>query len=374
MEYETRRTNTVVNVLAGLAVGALAMYIADPSQGRRRRALLQDKVSSVSHHTSKAMTQTLHHARNRLNGLQASATRLLSPRQAKPIDDHVLQARVRSRLGRVISNLHDVEVSAHEGIVTLGGQVAAHEQDRLAQLVAAIPGVEAVRHASHTRARGSLLNGRNTLWVAGAVGTGLLAWYGITRRAPLGLLGAAGLGLLAGGTGKRSRRLAAPIAGQAVEIEKTIEISATPEAVFDIWSRYENFPYFLSHVVEVRDLGHNRSHWIMQGHGGAEVEWNSLLTVSERPAKLAWQSESDASVMHHGTVLLTPTEMGTRVTVKLTWSPPAGSSDEQVAVLLGEDPQCTLDEDLLRMKQFIERGLPVRETLSGSAEAGAILH
>ena len=93
------------------------------------------------------MTQTLHHARNRLNGLQASATRLLSPRQAKPIDDHVLQARVRSRLGRVISNLHDVEVSAHEGIVTLGGQVAAHEQDRLAQLVAAIPGVEAVRHA-----------------------------------------------------------------------------------------------------------------------------------------------------------------------------------------------------------------------------------
>ena len=155
MEYETRRTNTIVNVLAGLAVGALAMYVADPSQGRRRRALLQDKVSSVSHHTSKAMTQTLHHARNRLNGLQASATRLLSPRQAKPIDDHVLQARVRSRLGRVISNLHDVEVSAHEGIVTLGGQVAAHEQDRLAQLVAAIPGVEAVRHASHTRARQS---------------------------------------------------------------------------------------------------------------------------------------------------------------------------------------------------------------------------
>ena len=77
-----------------------------------------------------------------------------------------------------------------------------------------------------TRARGSLLNGRNTLWVAGSVGTGLLAWYGITRRAPLGLLGAAGLGLLVGGTGKRSRRLAAPIAGQAVEIEKTIEISA----------------------------------------------------------------------------------------------------------------------------------------------------
>lgn len=315
MEYETRRTNTIVNVLAGLVMGALAMYVADLSQGRRRRALLQDKISSVIHHTSQAMTQTLHHTRNRLNGLQASATRLLSPRQAKPIDDHVLQARARSR-----------------------------RSDQWAQYLVG----------------------------CGGVGNGLIVV--VRHHAPLSLLGVAGLGLLAGGAGKRSRRLAAPIVGQTVEIEKTIEINATPEAVFDIWRRYENFPYFLSHVVEMRDLGHNRSYWMMQGHGGAEVEWNSLLTVSERPAKLAWQSESDTSVMHHGTVLLTPTEMGTRATVKLTWSPPAGSSEERVAVLLGEDPQCTLDEDLLRMKQFIERGLPVRETISGFAEARALLH
>ena len=43
--------------------------------------------------------------------------------------------------------------------------------------------------------------------------------------------------------------------GQGYEAERSIDIQASPESVYDLWSRYENFPHFMSHVIEVRDLG-----------------------------------------------------------------------------------------------------------------------
>jgi len=62
-----------MNWLAGMAIGALAMYIADPSEGRRRRALLQDKMTNYSARTQKMVGGKVRDARNRLSGLQAEA-------------------------------------------------------------------------------------------------------------------------------------------------------------------------------------------------------------------------------------------------------------------------------------------------------------
>ena len=84
MEYETRSKNLQrMSLIGGIALGALVMYLADPSQGRRRRALLRDQVNSASHKTSKLVGQTVRDARNRFAGLQAEATRLLTQEDAK---------------------------------------------------------------------------------------------------------------------------------------------------------------------------------------------------------------------------------------------------------------------------------------------------
>ena len=375
MEYETRSTEMPwLNWVGGIALGALAMYLADPAQGRRRRAFLQDKVAHVTHSTSKLMDQTLHDARNRWSGVQAGAMRLLSPRQAKPIDDHVLEARVRSRLGRVMSHLQDVEVHAHQGRVTLAGNLGTEEQGKILSLVAAIPGVESVSGPITLEGEGHRRTGaRSPLWIAGAAGAGLLTWYVLTRGRPLGLLAAvSSLGLMARG-GAVGHRMAEHIGSQGYEAERTIDIAASPEVVFDVWSRYENFPHFMSHVTEVRDLGQSRSHWIVQGPGGLDVEWNAVLTAAERPHRLAWRSEPDASVDHEGTVLLEPLGEGTRATVYLSWYPPAGAAGEALAVLTGTNPQSVLEDDLYRMKDFIERGLPVRDK-AGTLGGGNVLH
>jgi len=385
VEYQTRRqTLPWMNLLAGVAIGAVAMYVADPAQGRRRRALLQDKVSSATNRTSKLMNQTMRDAKNRLAGLRAEALRMVAPRQAKPLDDHVLEARVRSRLGRAMSHLGDIDVRAEQGVVTLSGRVDAEEAQRLLDTVAAIPGVESVRHeleasgggqASMAGLLGRMSAGRGSLWMMGALCAGALTWYALSRRQPLGLLAAAtSLGLVARG-GQRS---AGPAGAEGFEAQRTIEIAAAPETVFDVWSHYENFPHFMSHVIEVRDLGDNRSHWIVQGPGGSEVEFDSLLTAAERPTRLAWQSEPGATVDSEGLVVLEPSPGGTRATVRMAWRPPAGMVGKGLAVLTGADPESALEEDLQRMRQIIERGLPAREgsaaSGAGPAASGNVLH
>ena len=338
---------------------------------------MQDKFTHVTHSTSRLMDQTLHDAHNRWSGLQASAMRMFSQRQAKPIDDHVLEARVRSRLGRAMSHMRDVEVHAHQGAVTLSGHLDNEEQNKVLALVAAMPGVESVNGPPQSHAEGAPVSrDLSPLWIAGATGAGLFAWYALTRRQPLGLLAAVtGLGLMSGG-GTRARGGTVPLGNRGrsgYQVERTIEIAAAPDVVFDIWSRHENFPHFMSQVTEVRDLGQSRSHWIVQGPHGQDVEWDSVLTVSERPHRLAWRSEPNTAVDHEGVVLLEPAGEGTRATVRLFWRPPAGSTGEALMVLSGTDPEGMLQDDLHRMKEFIERGLSARGE-PGGVSGETVLH
>ncbi len=383
MEYQTsRQALPWMNLLGGVALGALLMYVADPSQGRRRRALLQDKFSSATHRTSRLVNQTVRDARHRLAGLQAEAMRAIAPRDVKPLDNHVLEARVRSRLGRAIPGLHGIAVSADDGVVTLSGAIEDEAAQRLLDTVAAIPGVESVRHdLQSAEAHGSLWSAlmprSGNWWVAGALGAGVLTWYALARRQPLGLIAAAtGLGLIARrGAGQHSgihgmAGMHAGEVGEGIEAQRSIEIAAPPETVYDVWSHYENFPHFMSHVIDVRDLGGDRSHWVVQGEGGSDVEFESVLTAAERPSRLAWQSAAGSAVETEGLVVLEPSGSGgTRATVRMTWQPPAGGAGKGLAMLAGGDPGRALEDDLRRMKQFIERGLPTGE--GGEAAAGS---
>jgi uncharacterized membrane protein len=148
---------------------------------------------------------------------------------------------------------------------------------------------------------------------------------------------------------------------QTIDLEKSIHIDASPDEVYDMFANYENFPRFMSHVVEVRDLGRRRSHWTVKGPGGSEFEWNSVLTEQSRPHRLAWRSEPGAEIPQSGSIHLEPHRGGTDVTVRMSYTPPAGALGHGLATLLGSDPKSQMDEDLARMKAYIERGAVPRE-------------
>jgi uncharacterized membrane protein len=161
---------------------------------------------------------------------------------------------------------------------------------------------------------------------------------------------------------------------QPVEVEKTIRIDAPSEQVFDLFANYENFPRFMSNVVEVRDLGNRRSHWVVKGPAGTEFAWNAVLTEHDRPSRLAWESEAGAEVEQSGSILFEPIHSGTRVTVHMSYRPPAGALGHAVASLLGRDPKRQMDEDLSRMKSLVERGAINQAGVRQGVSDGKFLH
>lgn len=58
----------------------------------------------------------------------------------------------------------------------------------------------------------------------------------------------------------------------------------------------------------------------------------------------------------------------------MSYSPPAGVLGHGIAVLLGADPKRQMDDDLARMKEFIERGGMPLDAARGAAPPSRSLH
>jgi uncharacterized membrane protein len=95
---------------------------------------------------------------------------------------------------------------------------------------------------------------------------------------------------------------------------------------------------------------------VVKGPGGAAFEWDSVLTEQSRPHRMAWRSEPGAEIPQTGSIQFERHRGGTLVTVRMSYTPPAGAIGHGLAVLLGSDPKAQMDDDLARMKAFIERG------------------
>jgi uncharacterized membrane protein len=266
-------------------------------------------------------------------------------------------------------------VEVRDGRVTLHGPILARE---LAPALAGAAGVRGVRGVTNALevhehpdgvpglqgdgpSRGRMQWSPGLRLLAGAAGTGLVA-YGLTRRAPLAcLLGTAGLALVLRGLSNESVPCLAGVGSDCpcIEVQKAITLNAPVERVFEFWANYENFPRFMTHVRQVQDRGEGRSHWVVAGPGGVTLEWDAVLTRLEPDEVLAWRSEAGSLVGNTGMLRferLAPDR--TRVHVKLCYYPPAGALGHAVAALLGSDPKTKIDGDLLRMQTLIETGRP----------------
>jgi uncharacterized membrane protein len=326
--------------LGGAAAGAILMYLLDPDRGNARRAEATDAVRSARKQGRGVMGNVWESISDRVSGVvenaSDSASRLAESARSTSADSAAdamgdTMSRMASRASEAISSASDSASRAAD--------IAGSRMKRM-------------------------LGDGGTEWTpalrsSAVVGGGLLGLYALMRRSPLSMaLGVAGLAMLARGAANQplAGMLTGRGIGQTIDLEKTIYIDAAPDEVYDLWANYENFPRFMSHVVEVRDLGRNRSHWVVRGPAGSEFEWDSKLTEKSRPHRLAWRSEPGAEIATSGSVQFEAHRGGTRVTVRMSYSPPAGAIGHGIATLLGSDPKRQMDDDLARMKAIIERG------------------
>jgi uncharacterized membrane protein len=387
--------------LGGAAAGALLMYMLDPDRGSARRAQSAAAVRNVGSRTSDAIGNVWRGAGSRMGaaaddlaesakpdgGIGAAVSRVKSA-AGEMLDDTVSKAKdVMDRASGAAGDLADNAISKAKG-----GMGRAQDSDAYsnARNVAARAADSVSDFYDDTRKSAGRLGKRMAEQVRGdgegawnptmrntaLVGGGLLALLGLMRRSPMGaVLGLTGAALLARGAANQPLRslVGRGAAGlgmakglslgmdRTIDFEKTIHIDASPDEVYEQFANYENFPRYMSHVVEVRDLGRRRSHWTVKGPGGSEFQWDSVLTEQNRPNRLAWRSEPGAEIPQTGSIQFERHRGGTLVTVRMSYTPPAGAIGHGLALLLGSDPKSKMDEDLARMKAFIERGAMPRE-------------
>lgn len=130
--------------LAGLGAGAGIMYFADPNEGRRRRVRLRELSIHATHTMTAVAGMTSRDVEHRLSGLAARTLGRLIEEEVPP--DDVLAARVRARLGRLVSHPGAIDVTANEGTVTMSGPIFEAEIEQILKGVGAIPGVTAIEN------------------------------------------------------------------------------------------------------------------------------------------------------------------------------------------------------------------------------------
>ena len=215
--------------------------------------------------------------------------------------------------------------------------------------------------------------GQTERWASVAAGVGL-ALYGMSKRGANGwtLAALGGLLLQRGGsghchmyeamgvntasTGADTRRALGGSAG--VNVEESVTINRPIEELYRFWRNLENLPRFMHHLESVERVTDTLSQWKAKGPAGKTVEWNAEI-INEVPNQvIGWRSIEGSEVVSAGSVNFDEAGdgRGTRVRVRLQYSPPGGKVGAAVAKLMGRDPATEIREDLRRFKQLIEAG------------------
>lgn len=372
--------NYGASMAAAAALAAGAAYFLDPRSGRRRRALMRDQANRLVHDTEDFVAKAGRDAAHRAQGLYEQSVSLF---RGDTPDDRVLEARVRAELGRLTSHPGAIDVSASKGIVRLRGDILEHEVRRVLTGVRHVRGVEQVVNEMQTHDKPdhiSSLQGGNEAkplprfeflqenWapaprmLAGTAGAALLAG-GLRRRSGSGMgLALLGAALLARSIVNRPipRMLGIRTPPEdGVRVQKSIHVMADLEETYSVWRNPENFPRFMSHVLEVRRIGENRYRWRVDGPAGVPVEWESQVTADVPGELIAWHTAGHSVVQSTGLVQFEPSAYGgTHIHVRMSYRPPANLVGHTVARLFGRDPKHQLDQDLMRFKTYIETGRP----------------
>ena len=371
------------SLATGLGVGAALMFLFDPQRGRRRRALVRDRAAHTARISRDAVGATTRDLMHRTAGTAAQLRGAFA--RHDDVDDDTLVERVRAKLGRVVSHPHAINVTARDGVVRLRGPILSSETPALIHSVLGVRGVrEVIDELDEHKQRGDVpaLQGgttprglRSDIWqqrwspstrlFAGATGMALMAYCGKRRDPGAMLLGTFGFGLLARALTNldMARLTGLSQSRRAIDVQKAITIDAPVEAVFEFWTAYENFPRFMSRVLGVRpgaSAGH--SHWTVAGPAGMPVEFDAEETQVIHNQVFAWRTVEGSPVAHAGVIQFEPTpDLRTRMTIRMTYNPPAGWFGHAVASAFGVDPKSSMDADLVRMKTLLETGRPPRD-------------
>ena len=139
-------------------------------------------------------------------------------------------------------------------------------------------------------------------------------------------------------------------------VDEAVTINRPIAEVYRFWRNFENFPRFMPHLESVAMREEGVSHWVARGPAGTTAEWDARIIHDVENKLIGWQSLEGSQVATAGSVNFDESPRGTRVRVRLQYSPPAGKLGSAIAWLFGEEPGQQIREDLRRFKALLETG------------------
>lgn len=184
------------------------------------------------------------------------------------------------------------------------------------------------------------------------IGGGALALFGLSRRSKSGVA-IAGAGALLAYYGNKAASLPGNFVGSA-----SVIVNAPIEQLFQFWRDFEDFPLFMRHLESVTVTGDRRSKWVALGPLGKRVEWEAEITNERQNESISWHSLPGSDIEVDGSVTFQSAtgNRGTLIEAQIEYRVPAGRVGAGFAKLLGKDPSFLMEQDLRRLKAFLETG------------------
>ncbi|WP_170005695.1 SRPBCC family protein [Pseudopontixanthobacter vadosimaris] len=138
---------------------------------------------------------------------------------------------------------------------------------------------------------------------------------------------------------------------------RTVTIRKPRAELYEFWRDFGNLPQFMENVETIRSEGDHRV-WTIKAPAGRTVDVRTEVSEDTQNERIAWRSVEGSDIETSGSVEFTdaPGDRGTRVSLVMSYDPPAGELGRAVAKLFMREPEVQARHDLKRLKMLMETG------------------
>ena len=152
-----------------------------------------------------------------------------------------------------------------------------------------------------------------------------------------------------GGAKEATGSLILPARGGQMRIEEQLDLDVPVSTAYNQWTQFEEFPFFMEGVEEVRQLDDKNLHWVAS-FGGSRAEWDARIVEQVPDDRIVWQSTDGKET--RGTVSFSSRgESASTIRLTMTYTPEGVM--QKVGSAAGLDAR-RVRGDLKRFKKLIE--------------------
>ena len=151
-------------------------------------------------------------------------------------------------------------------------------------------------------------------------------------------------------------------------VEKEIEVDKPVDQVYSQWTQFEEFPQFMENVEQVRQLDDKHLEWKARV-AGTDRQWKAEIIEQKPNRVIAWRSITGDK--NDGKVEFQPLNGHTKVKLVVDYDSPKAAVGELGDKLTQATPR-SVENDLKRFKEFVERRPQPTGTWSGEIHSGQV--